>query len=90
MRVTRKQLVAAIRRLNEITGQPQFPWLVGENLGMVAQVGNYHLEEAYGGYSVCQMTNQSGGTRTIIPFCPARECLQCLQVAIDCISREAA
>ena len=60
MKVTKKDLTATIDRLNRVTNSPETPWkrVDGRN---VAQIGNYHLSEAYGGYELCQMMSEGGG-----------------------------
>lgn len=73
-RITRKHLVQLCDRLNQITGQPAEPY-VSTDKGYVAQVGNYHISGAYGGYCLHQMSNEGGGVRCPIVnyHGPARE-----------------
>lgn len=73
-RITRKQLEARVTRLNELTGNPTEPYTRnGDKL--TANVGNYHISGAYGGFCVHQMCNESGGVTTPISYghIPARE-----------------
>ena len=66
MRITNKKLNEKIDLLNQITNSPATPWSkVGGKL--VANVGNYHLYEAYGGACVHRMANKGGGVTT--PVC---------------------
>ncbi len=57
--ITKKFLAAQIERLNRATGSPLSPY-VREDGKCVAQVGNYHLSGAYGGYSLHRMTPGGG------------------------------
>ena len=73
-RITRKQLETAVDTLNEMTGSPLEPYSkVGDK--WVANVGNYHISGAYGGFSLHRMVNDGGGVKDIF-YCghvPARE-----------------
>jgi hypothetical protein len=55
-RITEKDLQALVNRINELTDQPNKPY--GDN---GANVGNYHLDFAYGGVRLAQITNKGGG-----------------------------
>ena len=72
-RITEKMLQGFIDYLNKITGQPMTPYTrTGDKL--TANIGNYHIECAYGGYQLVQMVSEGGGIRTITGgFCPKRE-----------------
>lgn len=73
-RVTRKMLDNKCEHLNTTTGQPVTPYEFDEAAGRrLAQIGNYHIDEAYGGVSLVQMVNAGGGVRTIIHRCTKRE-----------------
>ena len=63
-RITKKQLNGAIERLNIATGNPVEPYK-REGDRYKAQVGCYHLDCAYGGYSLVKMSNERGGVTTI-------------------------
>lgn len=71
-RITEKQLEMKIKHLNEITNNPVASYK-NEGSKYTAQVGNYHLDIAYGGYALCQMANASGGAHNIIDRCTKRE-----------------
>lgn len=60
MRVTNQQLEYLISRINEVTGSPAEPWTEGK-----ANVGNYHLDFAYGGVAIGRMCNESGGMERV-------------------------
>lgn len=60
MEITEKDLTELVCRINEATNNPVAPWDVkrGE---LVAQVGNYHIDRAYGGFKLVRMVNSNGG-----------------------------
>lgn len=63
-RITDVQLESMIKRLNRVTGNAETPYVKrGEKYE--AQVGCYHLSGAYGGVSLHQMDNKSGGVRDV-------------------------
>ena len=61
MRINESDLKAVIDRLNRMTDSPMTPW---GGPGK-ANIGNYHLSCAYGGYGLHLMTNEGGGIRDI-------------------------
>jgi hypothetical protein len=69
-RITRKQLDAAVEGLNQLTKQPQESYTNHK-----ANVGNYNISGAYGGYSLHQIMNESGVVRDVFScgHIPARE-----------------
>lgn len=60
MRITDKQLSAIVTRLNHITASPTESYTKTDS-GLVANVGNYHLDYSYGGVRLVQMVNEFGG-----------------------------
>ena len=58
--ITKKIIEAQIERLNIETNNPPTPY-VREGEKSVAQLGNYHLSGAYGGYSLHRMETDGGG-----------------------------
>lgn len=65
-RVTEKELNNIIRRINQMTGNPETPWTPkAKGHGMTANIGNYHLSGAYGGVSLHQMMNEGGGIHDV-------------------------
>lgn len=58
--ITIKFLEAQVARLNTITNSPLESYK-REGERHVAQIGNYHLSGAYGGYALHRMGNESGG-----------------------------
>lgn len=75
-RITRKQLDSATEGLNRVTKSPLEPY-TREDGRARANVGNYHISGAYGGYSLHQICNESGGVRDVFNcgHVPARELL---------------
>jgi len=82
-RITEKQLEIVVGRINRVTGNPLDSWVqVTESSGKVrnvAQIGNYHLDWAYGGVMLVQMDNAVGGIHTITGRCTKRECYYQMQ-----------
>jgi len=82
-RITEKQLEVVVDRINQVTGNPAKSWVqVTESSGRVrnvAQIGNYHLDWAYGGVMLCQMMNAGGGIVTITGRGTKRECYDQMQ-----------
>ena len=58
--ITKKFLEAQVDRLNLETNNPPAPY-VREGEKFTAQLGNYHLSGAYGGYSLHRMQTDGGG-----------------------------
>lgn len=70
-RITRADLDGAVDLLNRIAGTPTHLYRMRGG----ANIGNYHLSGAYGGWALHQMANQHGGIRDIFNMghMPARE-----------------
>ena len=58
--ITKKTIEAQIERLNLETNNPPAPY-VRDGEKFTAQIGNYHLSGAYGGYSLHRMETDGGG-----------------------------
>lgn len=58
--ITIKFLKAQVDRLNIETNNPPAPY-VRDGEKFTAQIGNYHLSGAYGGYSLHRMETDGGG-----------------------------
>ncbi len=84
MRITIKDLRAAIHRLNHLTNQPLESWSRDSKGISEANIGNYHLSQAYGGYQVLQHVNSGGDCQTPITSAhvPCRECYETLHAFI--------
>jgi hypothetical protein len=66
---TEKMLEARIALLNKTMGLPPAPYKHGHRpdlgrIGMVPCEGNYHLDAAYGGYTLMEM-NSDGSTNKV-------------------------
>ena len=61
-RITIKHLKALADRLNRVTGSPMEyakPYIKGEPF--CSNIGNYHISQAYGGYSLHRVVTTGGG-----------------------------
>lgn len=74
-RVTVSQLQAVIARINRETGSPAEPYIPDADGKLRAQIGNFHLSRAYGGYALHRMVNESGGVSSPLStgHIPARD-----------------
>ena len=74
MRITEKMLQNRVDYLNKVTDNNPRPWehVNGNNK---ANIGNYHLSGAYGGWCLHQMMNESGGVNSTFNcgYLPKRE-----------------
>lgn len=73
-RITRSFLEAKAATINSMRGVPAEPYRT-VNGKAVANVGNYHISGAYGGYSLHRMCNESGGVSDVFScgHIPARQ-----------------
>lgn len=73
-RITIKHLEAKAEWLNKLTDQPETPY-IKEDGRLKAQIGNYNISQAYGGYCLHQMFNDGGAVSDIFRcgHVPARE-----------------
>ena len=64
-RITNKHLECTIARINRMTGNNESAYskVSGKLRG---NIGNYHLDQAYGGVSLVQMVSESGGVTVVI------------------------
>ena len=60
LRITDKDLQDLVDRINERTGSPMQPWSNGQS-----NIGNYHIDNAYGGVALARMVNTAGSTERI-------------------------
>ena len=73
-RITVTDLRAVIARLNRETNSPAEPYVMGADGRHRAQIGCWHLSQAYGGFALHRMVGESGGVSD--PFghhMPARD-----------------
>ena len=64
-RIRQKDLEYLVDRINEATGSPMSPYTKSENPPYKANIGNYHLDYAYGGVKLVRMVNEHGGIQNI-------------------------
>lgn len=61
----RKELDSMVARLNNLTGSPVDPYTRQPDGSYTANVGNYHISEAYGGFALERMATVNGGVLCI-------------------------
>lgn len=73
------QLEAVVKRINKLTQSPETSWR-REGEKTIANVGNFHLEFAYGKQRLARMTGENGGMTDIlgIGYMSKRELLNAL------------
>ena len=73
-RITRAFLDAKADTLNSMTKSPAEPYRTVDGKA-VANVGNYHISRAYGGYCLHRMATEGGGVSDVFNcgHIPARE-----------------
>lgn len=66
-RVTESELEAVCGRINKALNRPLQPWIWDETpvRKIKAQIGNFHLSGAYGGYALHEMQTEGGGVRDV-------------------------
>lgn len=80
-RITIKDLENICSRINRIKGAPLKPYIVNDDGKHIAQIGNYHLSQAYGGVSLVCMVNIDGGVRDVLRGHVSKRELQSLMFA---------
>ena len=63
-RITQSDLECLVDRINKATGSPATPYTRDGDKAH-ANIGNYHLDYAYGGVKLHHMDNERGGVETI-------------------------
>ena len=76
-RVTVSRLQAVIDRINRQTGSPAKPYTADADGLQRAQIGNFHLSRAYGGFALHRMVTDGGGVSSPLHtgHIPARDLL---------------
>lgn len=59
-RVTIKNLEFQVLRINKLTGSPETAYTKVDGK-LIANIGHYHLDQAYGGIKLVRMDNEGGG-----------------------------
>lgn len=65
-RVTLSRLEAIVQRINKMLDCPETPYTKIDDGRYRANVGNYHLSQAYGGVALHQMCSDGGGVRDVL------------------------
>jgi hypothetical protein len=63
--ITEKALQAQVDRLNKITNSPLKPYELKDGK-YIAQVGNYYLDGAYGGWQLARMMSEGGSITDVL------------------------
>ena len=66
MRVNKGDLEAVVNRINKMTKSPTAAYTRMKDGKFKANIGNFHLDWAYGGVSLVRMVTEGGGITTII------------------------
>lgn len=64
MQISIKHLEAQVNLINELTGSPDEPYTRGDDKKLCANIGNYHISRAYGGFALHRMIGATGGVQT--------------------------
>lgn len=84
-RITKRNLEYLVERINVETGSPLEPWTKRADGTLKANIGNYHLSGAYGGYCLHRMLNDGGGVTTplVSGHVPKRELYNRMRSFLD-------
>jgi hypothetical protein len=82
-RITEKDLQGRIDWLNKLTNNPPDPYTTQKDLHVTPNPGNYHLDSAYGGHGLAQMSEGGGVRKVIGGFYPKKELMALLNAYID-------
>jgi len=63
---TKRELEAVVERLNRITNSPLATYTKRDDGKFTANIGNYHLSGAYGGYALHRLVNEAGGVQDVL------------------------
>ena len=64
-RVTQNQLKGIVALINKRTNSPTETYTLDETGHFTANIGNYHLSGAYGGWALHRIVNEDGGTTDV-------------------------
>lgn len=83
-RITNKQLESLVSYINKITNSPEESYTKDENGHYKANVGNFHIDGAYGGVQLVRMCTEGGGISQPLGggFCTKRELYEKMQAFI--------
>lgn len=64
LKITRPFVEKQLENLNRLTGMPLLPYHRNDQGVIIPQAGCYHLDNAYGGYKFCRMSETLGSSGT--------------------------
>ncbi len=64
-RIKESDLEHQVKRINKATESPETPYTRNHQAKLTANIGNYHLDYAYGGVKLVQMLSPGGGITVI-------------------------
>ena len=82
MRIKLAQLEMLTAELNKLLKRPLKPY-VKENGKLTAQLGNFHLYQAYGAYGLHEMVTKGGGVKETIGLGTKKELYTALHKLIQ-------
>ena len=82
MRTTIKQLELLIAELNKQLDRPEKPY-IKQGGKLIAQIGNFHLYQAYGAYGLHEMATEGGGIRQTVGLGTKKELYTALHKLIQ-------
>lgn len=85
-RITEKQLQILVDTINEKTKSPMTSYTKNKQGKFSANIGNFHLYQAYGSIGLHRMMNTSGGVDCVIDLCTKRELYHRLHAMITGLS----
>lgn len=65
-RITQQDLEAVCGRINRMLGMPDIQYTRMADGKLRANIGNFHLDYAYGGVALHQMWSDGGGVRDVL------------------------
>ncbi len=63
-RITQRHLDGLVQRINRATNSPEATYTKTDT-GHAANIGNYHLDGAYGGWELERMVSEGGGVSDV-------------------------
>jgi len=82
MRITIKKIETRVQYLNELTESPLSTYTKDKDDKFTANIGNFHIYQAYGSTGIHRISNQGGGVTTIIGLGTKKECYNQLNALI--------
>lgn len=85
-RITDRDIKGALDRLNNVLGRSTEPYTKGEDGKYHANIGNFHVNSAYGMVGLHEMFNEGGGVRSHGGLVTKRELYERIHAMLDGIS----